>query len=156
MRHRNGNAPGYARGGPDLLGVLFDAVMADFYLTLVEQHVVRLSGATEDLNKGMRMLEPAAHRAGVLADDGHALPRVEGRVEKARQNLSCLRAKRMVSAAADFELGRLPCQPHDREGSVFLSRWRKGDDQSGFERGKWKSRAATDMGKRGGGREPAP
>lgn len=104
MRHGNVNPPGYPRGCPDLLGVLFDVVMADFYLTLLEQHVLRLSGAAEDLNKGMRMLASAAHRAGVLTDDGHALPRVVKRVEKARQSLSSLRSKRMVSAAADFKI----------------------------------------------------
>ncbi|CAM9896127.1 unnamed protein product, partial [Ectocarpus fasciculatus] len=104
MRHGNGNAPGYAQGGPDLLGILFDVVMADFYLALLEQHLIRLSGGAEDLNKGMRMLESAAHRAGVLADDGHALPRFVERVEKARQSLSNLGSKRMASAAAGFNL----------------------------------------------------
>ncbi|CAM9957051.1 unnamed protein product, partial [Ectocarpus sp. 4 AP-2014] len=103
-RHGNVNAPGYPRGGPDLLGVLFDVVMVDFYLTLLEQHVVRLSGDAEDLDKGMRMLESAAHQAGVLADDGHALPRVAKRIEKARQSLSSLKSERMASAAADFKI----------------------------------------------------
>ena len=105
LRHEDGYASDYTRGlGPETLEVLFNVVMADFSLHLLEQRLPRLSGAPEDLDEGMEMLKRAVQQATVLTDDGHAMPRFIQRVHQARQSLDDLAAERMVVAADRFRL----------------------------------------------------
>lgn len=90
--------------GPEKLGVLFDLVMADSRLFLLEERLPCLSGAAKDLNEGMQMLKRAVQLSRVLTDGGHAMPRFNDRVHKARQGLNDLAAKRMSGDATRFRL----------------------------------------------------
>lgn len=90
--------------GPGKLGVLFDLVMADFHLCLLEQRIPDLSGAAKNLKEGMQMLKASARLASILTDSGHDMQAFIRRVRKASQSLKGLATKRMIEDAAAFKL----------------------------------------------------
>lgn len=105
VRQESGYASDHARGlGPDMLEVLFDVMMADFALYLLEERLPRLSAAANDLSEGMQMLKSAAQLARTLTDNGHTMTAFAERVHKARQSLNDLVSTRMVGSAACFKL----------------------------------------------------
>ena len=105
MRQESGYASDYERGlGLEMLEVLFDLMMADFNLYLLEERLPALSGAADDLDEGMQMLKSAARLGGTLIENGHAMARFVERVHKARQDLNSLATERMVETAACFKL----------------------------------------------------
>lgn len=105
MRQKSGYASDHARDiGPEMLEVLFNLMMADLRLYLLEERLPLLSGAANDLNEGMQMLKSAVQLASVLTDDDHVMTGFVERVHTARQSLNDLAAKRMIGNADRFKL----------------------------------------------------
>ncbi|CAN0245880.1 unnamed protein product, partial [Hapterophycus canaliculatus] len=89
------------------LQVLFNLVMADMHLTLLEQRLQERPGAAEDVNDGVDMLQHCAQFGGCLAKDGHDMDKYVKRVEKARQTIGDVAASRMAAVAERYKLPSL-------------------------------------------------
>lgn len=86
------------------LELLFNVVMADLHLSVLEQGLHGLSGASHDINNGMQMLASSAQLGAFLTRGGGDMQRFVERMKKARQRLDDIQVGQMVDAAARYEL----------------------------------------------------
>lgn len=103
VSQRRGGTADSTRGvDQEKLQVLFNLVVADLHLTLLEQRLPRLPGASQD--EGVEMLECCARLGESLAHDGHAMTGYLGRMETARQTLRDVGASQMAGVAERYKL----------------------------------------------------
>lgn len=84
------------------LDVLFKLVEADFHLSLLEQRVSGLSGASKE--EGMDMLQCCARLGESLAHDRHHMEQYLTRMEAVRQTLCDAAATQMARVAERYQL----------------------------------------------------
>ncbi|CAM9964866.1 unnamed protein product, partial [Scytosiphon promiscuus] len=86
------------------LGVLFNLVVADFHLSLLEERLPALSGSAEDVNEGIEMLQHCVLCGGYLVENGHDMAKYVKRIETVRETLVDVAASQMMAVAERYTL----------------------------------------------------